>query len=75
MLFRETKLPGAFVIELQKHEDERGFFARAWCQTEFEARGLNPRTVQCNISFNKLKGTLRGMHYQIAPCAEAKLVR
>ncbi len=75
MVFRETKLPGAFVIELQKYEDERGFFARSWCQAEFEARGLNPRTVQCNISFNKLKGTLRGMHYQIAPCAEAKLVR
>ena len=75
MLFRETELPGAFVIELQKHEDERGFFARSWCQKEFEARGLNPRTVQCNVSFNKLKGTLRGMHYQVPPCAEAKLVR
>lgn len=75
MLFRETELPGAFVIELQKYEDERGFFARSWCQKEFEARGLNPRTVQCNVSFNKLKGTLRGMHYQVAPCAEAKLVR
>ena len=75
MLFRETKLPGAFVVELEKHEDERGFFARCWCQKEFEARGLNPRTVQCNVSFNKLKGTLRGMHYQVPPCAEAKLVR
>jgi dTDP-4-dehydrorhamnose 3,5-epimerase len=75
VLFRETKLPGAFVIELQKHEDERGFFARSWCQKEFEAHGLNPRTVQCNISFNKVKGTLRGMHYQVIPCAEAKLVR
>jgi dTDP-4-dehydrorhamnose 3,5-epimerase len=75
VLFRETELPGAFVIELQKHEDERGFFARSWCQKEFEARGLNPRTVQCNLSFNKLKGTLRGMHYQVVPCAEAKLVR
>ena len=75
MLFRETELPGAFVIELQKYEDERGFFARSWCQKEFEARGLNPRTVQCNVSFNKLKGTLRGMHYQVAPHAEAKLVR
>ena len=60
---------------MQKHEDERGFFARSWCQKEFEARGLNPRTVQCNLSFNKLKGTLRGMHYQVVPCAEAKLVR
>ena len=75
MLFRETELPGAFVIELQKCEDERGFFARSWCQKEFEARGLNPRTVQCNVSLNKVKGTLRGMHYQVAPCVEAKLVR
>ena len=75
MLFRETELPGAFVIELQKCEDERGFFARSWCRKEFEAHGLNPRTVQCNVSFNKLKGTLRGMHYQVAPHAEAKLVR
>jgi dTDP-4-dehydrorhamnose 3,5-epimerase len=75
VLFRETKLPGAFVIELQKHEDERGFFARSWCQQEVEAHGLNPQMVQCNISFNKVKGTLRGMHYQVPPCAEAKLVR
>ena len=75
MFFRETKLPGAFVIELQKHEDERGFFARSWCHKEFEAHGLNPRMVQCNVSFNKVKGTLRGMHYQVSPCAEAKLVR
>jgi dTDP-4-dehydrorhamnose 3,5-epimerase len=75
VLFRETKLPGAFVIELQKHEDKRGFFARAWCQKEFEAHGLNQRMVQCNVSFNKVKGTLRGMHYQVPPCAEAKLVR
>jgi dTDP-4-dehydrorhamnose 3,5-epimerase len=75
VLFRETKLPGAFVIELQKHEDERGFFARSWCQKEFEAHGLNERMVQCNVSFNKVKGTVRGMHYQLAPCAEAKLVR
>ena len=75
MLFRETKLLGAFVIELQKHEDERGFFARSWCRREFEAHGLDPRTAQCNVSFNKVKGTLRGMHYQVAPCTEAKLVR
>jgi len=75
VLFRETELPGAFVIELQRYEDERGFFARSWCPKEFEAHGLNPRTVQCNVSFNKVKGTLRGMHYQVAPCAEAKLVR
>jgi dTDP-4-dehydrorhamnose 3,5-epimerase len=75
VFFRETKLPGAFVIELQKQEDERGFFARSWCHKEFEAHGLNPRMVQCNVSFNKVKGTLRGMHYQVPPCAEAKLVR
>jgi dTDP-4-dehydrorhamnose 3,5-epimerase len=75
VLFRETKLPGAFVIELQKHEDERGFFARSWCRREVEAHGLDPRTAQCNVSFNKVKGTLRGMHYQVPPCAEAKLVR
>jgi dTDP-4-dehydrorhamnose 3,5-epimerase len=75
VLFRETKLPGAFVIELQKREDERGFFARSWCRREFEAHGLDPRMAQCDVSFNKVKGTLRGMHYQAAPCAEAKLVR
>jgi dTDP-4-dehydrorhamnose 3,5-epimerase len=75
VLFRETELPGAFVVELEKHEDERGFFARSWCQKEFEARGLNPRTGQCNVSFNKVKGMLRGMHYQVAPRAETKLVR
>ena len=63
------------MVELQRLEDERGFFARAWCQQEFEAHGLNPRLVQCNISFNHKKGTLRGMHYQTAPFEEAKLVR
>jgi len=75
VIFTETKLQGAFVVELEKREDERGFFARSWCQKEFEQHNLNPRTVQCNISFNKNKGTLRGMHYQVAPFAEAKLVR
>jgi dTDP-4-dehydrorhamnose 3,5-epimerase len=75
VLFRETKLPGAFVIELQEHKDDRGFFARSWCQKEFQAHGLNAQTVQCNVSFNKVKGTVRGMHYQVPPCAEAKLVR
>ena len=74
-MLRETTLPGAFVIDLQKHEDERGFFARCWCRKEFEAYRLDPRTVQYNVSFNKVKGTLRGMHYQVAPYAEAKLVR
>jgi dTDP-4-dehydrorhamnose 3,5-epimerase len=75
VIFTETKLQGVFVVELEKREDERGFFARSWCQKEFEQHNLNPQTVQCNISFNKIKGTLRGMHYQVAPFAEAKLVR
>lgn len=74
MIFKETKLKGAYVIELEPLEDERGFFARSFCQKEFEEHGLNPRIVQCNISFNKKKGTLRGMHYQVAPYEEAKLV-
>lgn len=75
MIFRETELKGAYVIDPQRLEDERGFFARSWCRREFEARGLNPNLVQCNISFNAAKGTLRGMHYQIAPFEEAKLIR
>lgn len=75
MIFIETKLPGVFLIEPELHRDERGFFARTWCQHEFKARGLNPHLVQCNISFNRKQGTLRGMHYQIAPYAEAKVVR
>ena len=75
MIFRETKLKGAFIIEPERQEDERGFFARTFGQEEFKAHGLNPRLVQCNISFNKNKGTLRGMHYQIAPYEEVKLVR
>ena len=75
MIFAETPLPGAYVIELDKHQDERGFFARSWCAREFAAKGLDPHLVQCNVSFNKLKGTLRGLHYQIPPHAEAKLVR
>jgi dTDP-4-dehydrorhamnose 3,5-epimerase len=75
MKFTETKLQGAFIVEPEFLEDERGFFARTWCRHEFEARGLNPRLVQCNISFNRRRGTLRGMHYQVEPYAEAKLVR
>ena len=74
MKFIETKLKGTYIIELEPMEDERGFFARSFCQKEFEEHGLNLRIVQCNISFNKKKGTLRGMHYQIAPYEEAKLV-
>lgn len=75
MLFHETSLPGVFEIHLEPHTDDRGFFARSWCEKEFEAHGLNPKLVQCNISFNTRKGTLRGMHYQAPPHAEAKLVR
>ena len=75
MIFDETKLPGAFEIRLEPRSDERGFFARTWCQNEFEAHGLNARLVQCSLSFNARKGTLRGMHYQVAPYAETKLVR
>lgn len=75
MLFTETILKGAYLIEPEKLEDERGFFARSFCVREFEQRGLNRRLVQCNISHNIRKGTLRGMHYQKAPYAEAKLVR
>jgi len=75
MIFTETKLKGAFLIEPERIEDERGFFARTFCEKEFQAHGLNPRFVQCSISFNKKKGTLRGMHYQAAPHEEAKLVR
>jgi dTDP-4-dehydrorhamnose 3,5-epimerase len=74
VIFKETKLEGAYIIELEPLEDERGFFARNFCQKEFEEYGLNPRIAQCNISYNKKMGTLRGMHYQVAPYEEAKLV-
>lgn len=74
MIFRETKLKGAYIIELEALEDERGFFARSFCRKEFKEHGLNPRIVQCNLSFNKKKGTLRGMHYQVAPHQEVKIV-
>lgn len=75
MLFTETDLKGAYIVDLERREDERGFFARSWCAEEFENTGLNPRLFQCNVSFNKKQGTLRGMHYQVEPYAEAKLVR
>jgi len=75
LIFTETKLAGAFVIEPERRTDQRGFFARTFCQQEFGAHGLNAQVAQCNVSFNKRKGTLRGMHYQAAPFAEAKLVR
>jgi dTDP-4-dehydrorhamnose 3,5-epimerase len=75
MLFRETRLKGAYEIELELHPDERGSFARTYCWREFEAHGLNPRVVQCNVSCNRKRGTLRGMHFQAAPNEEAKLIR
>jgi len=75
VIFKEIRLKGAFVIDLERFEDERGFFARTWCKKEFEENGLNSNLAQCNTSFNKKKGTLRGMHYQTGPHAEAKLVR
>ena len=75
MIFVETKMAGAYRVEPQQLEDGRGFFARTWCQKEFEAQGLNGRLVQCSISFSKRSGTLRGMHYQAEPHREAKLVR
>jgi dTDP-4-dehydrorhamnose 3,5-epimerase len=75
VIFKETKLKGTFVIEPERIEDERGFFARTFCRNEFEAHGLNPLFVQCSVSFNKKKGTLRGMHYQVSPHQEDKLIR
>lgn len=75
MRFTETRLKGAYIIEFDRHEDERGFFATSWSQDEFAKHGLNDRLVECNVSFNAKKGTLRGMHYQLAPHAQAKLVR
>ena len=75
MRFCETTLQGAFIVEPTQLQDERGFFARSWCQREFQRHGLNPRMAQCNISYNKKRGTVRGMHYQVAPHEEAKLVR
>jgi dTDP-4-dehydrorhamnose 3,5-epimerase len=75
MIFTETKLKGAFVLDLERREDNRGFFARAFCQKEFEEHGLNPVIAQANVAFNKRKGTLRGMHFQFPPSAETKLVK
>jgi len=75
MLFTEARLKGAYIIDLERREDDRGFFARSWCQDEFREHGLNPNLAQCNVSFNLKKGTLRGMHYQAEPYPEAKVVR
>jgi len=74
MIFSKIKLDDAFIIELEKIEDERGFFARSFDAKQFEELGLNPKIVQCNISFNKNRGTIRGMHYQAHPFEEDKIV-
>jgi len=75
LIFTQTKLQGAFIIDLERREDARGFFARAFCREEFEAHGLNPVVAQENIARSRLQGTLRGMHFQFPPAAETKLVR
>jgi dTDP-4-dehydrorhamnose 3,5-epimerase len=75
MIFTETKLKGAFILDLERREDNRGYFARAFCQKEFAEHGLKPVIAQANVAFNKRKGTLRGMHFQFPPAAETKLVR
>ena len=74
MIFTETKIKGVYIIEPELLTDERGFFARSFCKEEFQKHGLETDIVQCNISYNKKKGTLRGMHYQIPPFEEAKIV-
>ena len=75
MIFSQTKLAGAFIVEPEKFEDERGFFAHSWSKKEFAARGLDSDLVECSISFNRKRGTLRGMHYQAAPHGQVKLLR
>ncbi len=75
MIFTETALPGAFLIDLERREDSRGYFARAFCQHEFAEHGLKPVIAQANVAYNKVAGTLRGMHFQFPPAAETKLVR
>ncbi len=75
MRFKETRLGGAYTIEIEPAKDERGFFARSWCRRESESLGLQPEMVQSSISFNRKRGTLRGMHYQASPHEEAKVVR
>jgi dTDP-4-dehydrorhamnose 3,5-epimerase len=75
MIFTETVLAGAFVVDLERHQDDRGFFARSFCQREFAAHGLPPAMVQGNVAFNRHRGTLRGLHFQFPPAAETKFVR
>jgi dTDP-4-dehydrorhamnose 3,5-epimerase len=75
MIFTETALAGAYIIDLERREDERGYFARAFCQNEFAEHGLKPVIAQANVAFNKVAGTLRGMHFQFPPAPETKVVR
>ena len=75
MIFHELEISGAYLLEPQRHDDERGFFARTFCRRQFEQRGLEPAVAQCNVSFNHRRGTVRGMHYQAPPSEEVKLVR
>jgi dTDP-4-dehydrorhamnose 3,5-epimerase len=75
VIVEETRLAGAFILDVERREDERGFFARAWCAEELAAAGLDPRISQINVGFNLRRGTLRGLHFQRAPHAEVKLVR
>lgn len=75
MIFTQTDLEGAYIVDIEARQDERGYFARVWCSREFEAQGLNTDLVQCNVAYNYKKGILRGMHYQGQPHAEVKLVR
>ena len=74
MIFVETKLPGAYLIKPERHEDERGYFSRTFCKQEFVQHGLNPAVAQCSVSYNRKKGTFRGMHFQAKPYQEVKLV-
>ena len=74
MIFIETNIPGVFIMDIEPIADDRGFFARTFCKREFEARGLETNFVQCSISYNKKRGTLRGLHYQISPYEETKIV-
>jgi dTDP-4-dehydrorhamnose 3,5-epimerase len=75
MIFQPTPIEGAFLVQLEPHQDERGFFARSWCREEFHEHGLKGELAQCSISYNHRRGTLRGLHFQAPPYAEAKLVR
>ncbi|MCS6846153.1 MAG: dTDP-4-dehydrorhamnose 3,5-epimerase family protein [Anaerolineae bacterium] len=75
MIFTPTKIPGVYVVDLERREDHRGFFARGFCAREFQAHGLTPAIAQINITFNHVKGTVRGLHFQVAPAEEAKFLR